>query len=67
MSLARSNFNFKDPHFFYSFPGVLHPSLAHKHVNYLGGGVCVGKYVYFSRNILKSHTILFLVLTCIWN
>ena len=41
MSLARLNLNFEDPYFFYSFPGVLHPLLAHKHVNYLGGWVGV--------------------------
>ena len=40
MSLARLNLDFKDPYFFYGFPGVLHPLLVHKHVNYLGGG-CV--------------------------
>ena len=40
MSLVRSNLDFEDPYFFPGFPGVLHPSLMCKHVNYLGGG-CV--------------------------
>ena len=47
-----------DLYFFLGFPGVLHPLLMCKHVNYLWGWVCVSKHIYFSSNILKSHTIL---------
>ena len=58
MSLVRLNLDFEDPYFFKVFLAFYILLLTCKHVNYLGVGVC--EYIYiFSRNIFKSHTILF--------